>query len=576
MLKRITINNFRCLQSEIKIDFEEDLTVIVGENDAGKTSLVDALKVALQGQKVEPDDFSYGTDKIEIELEIDDNTYTITHTLKNGEIISELFLSISKAELEENKKKISSETFKESKSNFDELKRIANKLKVKYNYKIGFNKLKERTLSRINETEPIPVNESNIDIPIYVLDGKYFDNITSFVNELFIKEKMKKIWEETIDEKKTIASIVKDKIEDYKAETEKNINESDLIDKIKEFLPSFYKISITSDDLEFRDINLNLKVRLLENENDKEILVDKKGDGTKRRITMALLEYKNSVEKNASLYVFDEPDTHLHVKAQRDFINTILKFNKEKKQVIITTHSPFIINSCKPHQIRLLINENNVTILKDKIERDEQVDNLLTDIGVENLYLFFAKNILIVEGETEEKFIPIIFERLFKMNLYSNLIKVINIQGIRNVHGSAKTLLEFIGKDNIYVLIDNDADEKTNELIDKLDLDNGHLFKIGHKEFEDSFQAETIYRCWKEYVESENKNIGPCWSEENIKKLKKNCIANGEKFSSKLTSLNEKCGIKLSKPNLAVALGEYCNQDELDETLIELLNKLRG
>ncbi len=46
------------------------------------------------------------------------------------------------------------------------------------------------------------------------------------------------------------------------------------------------------------------------------------------------------------------------------------------------------------------------------------------------------------------------------------------------------------------------------KLIDKLDLDNGHLFKIGHKEFEDSFQAETIYRCWKEYVESENKNIG--------------------------------------------------------------------
>lgn len=45
MIKRIVIDNFRCLQQNVEIKFENDITLIVGENDAGKTSLVEAMKV---------------------------------------------------------------------------------------------------------------------------------------------------------------------------------------------------------------------------------------------------------------------------------------------------------------------------------------------------------------------------------------------------------------------------------------------------------------------------------------------------------------------------------------------------
>jgi len=71
---------------------------------------------------------------------------------------------------------------------------------------------------------------------------------------------------------------------------------------------------------------------------------------------MALLEYKNLTETEiSSLYVFDEPDTHLHVKAQVELLEIIRKFNDSNKQVIITTHSPFIMNAVKPNQIRFYI-----------------------------------------------------------------------------------------------------------------------------------------------------------------------------------------------------------------------------
>ncbi|WP_041589197.1 AAA family ATPase [Thermoanaerobacter wiegelii] len=122
MLKRIKINNFRCLQNNLEIIFEEDLTVIVGENDSGKTSLVDAIKVALQQKEVEPEDFSYGTDEIEIELEIDDFKYIIKHTLEeNNQISSERFLSFSKDRLNEYKGKIEKEFLDDN--YFEELKK---------------------------------------------------------------------------------------------------------------------------------------------------------------------------------------------------------------------------------------------------------------------------------------------------------------------------------------------------------------------------------------------------------------------------------------------------------------------
>nr|WP_279625639.1 AAA family ATPase [Thermoanaerobacter wiegelii] len=417
---------------------------------------------------------------------------------------------------------------------------------------------------------------SNPDSNIYPLDGKDFQEISSFIKKLFFEKKKKEIWHEPLNENETIESLIEKQLNAYEIEINKNVNEGNITKKIKEFLPSLTEIVINSE-FKLQDINIDVKVKFLEN--DKEILVDKKGDGTKRRITMALLDYKNEIESENemgnSIYLFDEPDTHLHVRAQKDLMNIIQKFSKTGKQVIITTHSPFIINSCKPQQIRLLTNTNNTSTVKF-IKKDKEIDRLLRNIGIENTYLFFAKKILIVEGETEEKFIPIIFERLFNSNLYSNLIKIINVIGIKNVPGFARALLELINKDNIYMLVDNDIQETTSNLITQLDLDEEHIFKIGNKEFEDSFQASTIYRCWKKYVEERDKKTGNMWDEKNIEKLKYECILNGEKFSKKIRELNKGCTIRLNKISLGIALGEYCEEDELDINLRELLYKLKN
>jgi len=159
---------------------------------------------------------------------------------------------------------------------------------------------------------------------IYFLDGKYFEDLSKFFQVIFFKEKSKSIWKEEVKDGKTIEDVIREKLEEYATSLESKIDERGISEKLKNFLPKLNKITIRPL-FEPKNINIDVKVQLLE-EDGKEISIDKKGDGTKRRITMALLEYKKAREEEPALYVFDEPDTHLHVKAQIELLDIIKTF----------------------------------------------------------------------------------------------------------------------------------------------------------------------------------------------------------------------------------------------------------
>ncbi|MDR1488067.1 MAG: ATP-binding protein, partial [Deltaproteobacteria bacterium] len=47
-IESLHIDDYRCL-SDFRIDFDERLTVLVGENGSGKTAILDALALFLAG-----------------------------------------------------------------------------------------------------------------------------------------------------------------------------------------------------------------------------------------------------------------------------------------------------------------------------------------------------------------------------------------------------------------------------------------------------------------------------------------------------------------------------------------------
>ncbi len=81
-IKRLEVDGFRCLVN-FDIIFEEDLTVIVGENDSGKTSLLECLRVIAQNKPIEIDDFSHGKDTITLEIEVEDFIFRRAYKLSD-------------------------------------------------------------------------------------------------------------------------------------------------------------------------------------------------------------------------------------------------------------------------------------------------------------------------------------------------------------------------------------------------------------------------------------------------------------------------------------------------------------
>ena len=72
-LRELTIRNFRKIQ-ELTVIFPPGLTVIIGENNSGKTAIIDALRLMLfssrdfDALRLNEDDFRIGTDHAPIEI----------------------------------------------------------------------------------------------------------------------------------------------------------------------------------------------------------------------------------------------------------------------------------------------------------------------------------------------------------------------------------------------------------------------------------------------------------------------------------------------------------------------------
>jgi putative ATP-dependent endonuclease of the OLD family len=580
-IKTLRIDGFRCLQG-LEISFEDDITIIVGENDSGKSSLVDCLKVITQNKSVELDDFHYDTDTIRLSIEIENFVFYKAYRREN-DTIEQLPMEAKPSLdfLHSSKVEFSAEGFDlqipENNENLRSIARVFG-LTVRANSNMG--NLRQSVLEQIDlYLADSTLKIENAQFPKFnniQLDGKQFENVSSFFREVFLKEKQSDIWQEKIDEDTTIEDFIKGKIDSYSEEISAKMTERGIKDKVNLFLKNLTDIKV-EPIYQSRDLNIDAKVKFLEN--GREINLQKKGDGTKRRITMALLEFKKEEEilenDETTIYLLDEPDTHLHVRAQIELLETLQGFTQNDHQVILTTHSPFIINSVKPNQIRLLLaEEQNCTVVKQLTEQPDIPAKVLQSIGVENIYLFFARTIILTEGETEAEFITNYFYRKANKTLSANLIKIINVEGIHNIPGFAKGILEIHQSNHIFVVCDSDASDELQQLIAALGIDDHHKYIIGEKEFEDAFADDVLYDCWRQYHEDRGRNCPANWTVENISRERAACLQNPNgKFSSTLRKLNAG-GKKMTKPIFGLALAEYIEDDQLPPRLAALFTEL--
>lgn len=198
-------------------------------------------------------------------------------------------------------------------------------------------------------------------------------------------------------------------------------------------------------------------------------------------IIAELMEYMerypdDSFNSKINLISIEEPETFMHPQMQELFIKNIndaiialleIKHKNVNSQLIITTHSPHILNS-KVHSGNTLNNINYMTVLSNYTNvinlNDEKIvpdsKNIEDDLKFLKKHikykvseLFFSDAVILVEGLTEYTLLPYYLEADEKLNKY--YVSIFNINGAHAL--VYRKLLQELG---IPVLIITDLDIK--------------------------------------------------------------------------------------------------------------------
>ena len=398
-IRSVTITNFRGYKEPTVVDFN-DLTVFVGRNDVGKSTILEALDLFFNDGKsvVKYDkgdvcihgfqnEYSIGIVFCDIpKTVVIDSSYETTlaeeyllneagdleivkvfNGLKNtGIYIRALHPSDSRCnDLHLKKKNELRALLKEYKIECDNQsinsvmrqaiwKRFENNLDLK---------LKDIDINSGEDTKKIWSKISTI-LPMYSLfqsdrqnsdgDKEVQDPLKIAVTQFFQDEKLQEIL-------KNVADQVSNQLQEVANRTLQKLREMDstVADSLNPVIPS-------STNLKWAEVFT--KVVSITSDND--IPINKRGSGVKRLILLnffrAEAERRQKEGCNTGvIYAIEEPETSQHFANQRVLIKALIALSKTPNtQVILTSHSGVIVKELRYDDLRLILEVNDKKCIK--------------------------------------------------------------------------------------------------------------------------------------------------------------------------------------------------------------------
>ncbi len=228
---------------------------------------------------------------------------------------------------------------------------------------------------------------------------------------------------------------------------------------------------------------------------DGDINFDSQGEGIKRQLWFSLLKWKaldSSKEKYIAkkfIWCFDEPETHLYPKAQRDFFNIIRDISKSNIQTILSTHSTVFIDKAKFTNIHKADLVEGYTILG----KCHEIEDIYQSLQLKNSDFLFYDLFLVVEGDTEQILIPSFYKLYKQRTLFADNVQLINLGGKDNRRNNIEIILRLLNdfkknpEDSVVYILDRDAIiEFTPNELSRL---NQNVFFVGKQDIEDSISS---------------------------------------------------------------------------------------
>ncbi len=478
-IKKLVLKNFRIFKEITTIDFD-NLTVFIGKNDIGKSTILEAFEIFFNDKdariKIDKDDLTKGADSSDIligvvfedlpkELIID---ATVETNLKEEYLLNkdgnlEIHKIYSNSKLKETSivaNHPNNPNLKDLLSlKISELKTRAKDLEIDLSEENKRVSSKIRKAIRENINEEIILEESSILVdkegakqiweqlknymPLYALfqsDRENVDQDSEVQDPMKIAIKKILCGEELQGKLKGIQKEVETTITEIANQTIGKLNEMnpEIAQELKPEIPGPKWESV------FKGITIS---------SDEGIPLNKRGSGVRRLILLSFFRAeaeKKKEERNVpnTIYAFEEPETSQHPEHQRKLIEAFLKLSsRDDTQIILRNHSPGIAGLLPIESLRFLSKRDSRIFIEEGT--NEILEKIAESLGVlpsiEKEKIKKLKLVVCMEGPTDVDF----FKRLSKKIDGDISIDIENDQRIVLIPLGGSTLKHWV--DNNYL-----------------------------------------------------------------------------------------------------------------------------
>ncbi len=337
-IKNIVLNNFRSAE-QFSLDLDDKLTVLVGINGSGKSSVLDAIAIMLSWltARIKRDTFS-GRPIREIDI-------------KNGTGSAMISINCDKEPLYWALAKTKEGRKEQYKKDLGSLNPYAESLRNHFE--------QSGEAFAIPVYAYYPVNRAVVDVPLKI-KGKHEFGIFSIYNDALTSDANFRVFFEWFREREDIEN------EEYRRKQDifNDSKECNFPDKqleavryaLSKFLPEYKNFSIKRSPL-----------RMVVDKAGEQLRIDNLSDGEKglialigdiaRRLAIAN-PAKNDPLDGEGVVLIDEIDLHLHPAWQRMVVPKLCEVFPNI-QFVISTHSPQVLSEVEAKHLRILTNEGN-------------------------------------------------------------------------------------------------------------------------------------------------------------------------------------------------------------------------
>lgn len=401
----LRIVHFKSIQ-EIRIKNIENALILVGQNNTGKTTVLDAIRAVGGDYQIKYEDFDEDGSNIEIEVSISYQEEDFVKLQQSGCISKYRKLDAWMAEFE---KKLPSYQNGILRFTF-----VANR-DGKVRYDDGFKKHNPYIKEVFPKIYFIDAERDLAQFQSELLTLQEDEQLKNMRNNSCIFSKAKKCNKcfsciGLINQKapQELTAMETARLLDYKLY---QLNLDSFSKRVNE---KFHKNGGQEQILFSMNRNvesmLDVTAELFQPVQKVTRPIERMGKGMRSIYMLSLLEaYTDEASQMPSLIMIEDPEIFLHPTSQKTTGEILYRLSK-KHQVIFSTHSPNLLPNFNSKQIRqMVLNKNGYPVVREKTD----ISVILDDLGYTANDLMNVNFVFIVEGKQDKSRLPLLLKKYY-------------------------------------------------------------------------------------------------------------------------------------------------------------------